>query len=151
VKLFDALQLELTSQYGAPGETGGGNHPKIPHNGVFRFAIWRLKRKLLFLAVARELPYQISIGSDSIDYESRRLVKRPLSVRESCRQPAEVAQTAGLNCLFFVTAIASTATSLLDHLAALLPLVRTVFGRSLQQAAESAEVSTPMLGSESAS
>ena len=28
--------------------------------------------------------------------------------RDSCRQPAEVAQTAGLNCLFFVRAVAST-------------------------------------------
>ena len=31
------------------------------------------------------------------------------SVRELCCQPAEVAQTAGLDCLFFVTAVASTA------------------------------------------
>jgi len=33
----------------------------------------------------------------------------PFSVRKSCRQSAEVTQTAGLNCLFFVLAVASTA------------------------------------------
>ena len=37
--------------------------------------------------------------------------KRPIDARESCRQPAEVAQTAGLNCLFFVRSVASTAVS----------------------------------------
>jgi len=46
----------------------------------------------------------------------------------------------------FETAVASTSASWLIFVAAVFQNFRTVFGRSVQQAAESAEVSTPPAG-----
>ena len=65
-------------------------------------------------------------------------------------QAASVSLTAGDLDSAKLHAVASTASSLLDHLAALFPLFRTVFGRSVQLAAN-LQLSTSMHGSESAS
>jgi hypothetical protein len=63
---FKSAKAELAKTFGKPVRTGVDDHENIPLNGVFRFAIWQVQAKLLWLAAAhedRELPYVLILGT----------------------------------------------------------------------------------------
>jgi len=51
---FDDVSAELSVQYGDPAYAGDVDTDAIPLNGVFRYAIWNVEGKHLFLAAAHE-------------------------------------------------------------------------------------------------
>ena len=51
---FDRVQKELASAFGPPGRTGSEDNDVIPLNGVFRFSIWEIEGKSLFVAASHE-------------------------------------------------------------------------------------------------
>ena len=60
------VQAELTSHYGAPMRAGTEDDEVIPLSGVFRFAIWNLEEKHLFVAAHHEdrgLPVVLVLGT----------------------------------------------------------------------------------------
>ena len=64
-KQFKEALDELIAVYGKPAETGEDDREFIPLGGVFHYAIWIVKNRKLFLAVAhedRELPLWIKVG-----------------------------------------------------------------------------------------
>jgi len=62
---FERVQTELTKQYGSPSRTGQTDDNLIPLNGVFRFAVWPVGDRQLFLAAAHEdrgIPILLILG-----------------------------------------------------------------------------------------
>lgn len=62
----ESTQVELTRQYGAPTRTGTEDDELIPLNGVFRFAVWSVGEKHLFIAAHHEdrgLPIVLVLGT----------------------------------------------------------------------------------------
>jgi hypothetical protein len=62
---FEHVKSELSSVYGEPLRTGADHDDDIPLCGVFRFAIWSIESRLLYVAVAhedRECPILLMIG-----------------------------------------------------------------------------------------
>jgi hypothetical protein len=50
----DRLKEELSGTYGKPLRTGSADTPLVPLNGVFRYAVWRVGAKRLYVAASRE-------------------------------------------------------------------------------------------------
>lgn len=50
----DRVQVELSKKYGPPLRTGEEDDDEIPLNGVFRFAVWQVGEKQLFVAAHHE-------------------------------------------------------------------------------------------------
>ena len=66
VKRLQAVQKELSAEFGAPAETGDEDHDRIPVNGVIQYALWKVKGKELYLAASHEdveLPYALVLGT----------------------------------------------------------------------------------------
>lgn len=66
IKRLKAIQTKLTAEFGAPAETGDDDHDRIPVNGVFQYALWKVKGKELYLAASHEdveLPYALVLGT----------------------------------------------------------------------------------------
>ena len=62
---FDRVVATLSEKYGAPARTGEEDDDVVELNGVFRFAVWPVGRKLLYAAAAhedRELPMLLMSG-----------------------------------------------------------------------------------------
>lgn len=62
---YGESQEELIAVYGDPIKTGDNDHSMIPLSGVFRYAIWDLGSRKLFLALAhedRETPLWLKLG-----------------------------------------------------------------------------------------
>ena len=56
---------KLAKEFGEPAERGNDQHPSIPVNGVFRYALWLDGRKTLYLAASHEdigLPCVLTLG-----------------------------------------------------------------------------------------
>ena len=51
---FDQVEAALIKQYGTPSRSGKEEDELIPLNGVFRFAIWCVGDKQVFVAAAHE-------------------------------------------------------------------------------------------------
>jgi len=49
-----AIQAELSREYGAPSSKGKADSDGIPLNGVFDYAIWQVADKQLFVAAHHE-------------------------------------------------------------------------------------------------
>ncbi|MDR2880543.1 MAG: hypothetical protein LBV29_01390 [Azoarcus sp.] len=67
---FARVQAELAAQYGAPARTGEEDDDLIPLNGVFRFAIWLVGDRQLFVAAAHEdrgVPILLMLGTADED------------------------------------------------------------------------------------
>jgi hypothetical protein len=63
---FDRVEAALSKQYGKPSRTGKEDDEVIPLNGVFRFSIWPVADKQLFLAAAHEdrgIPILLMLGT----------------------------------------------------------------------------------------
>ena len=63
---FDRAQAALSKKYGRPMQVGKDNDDAIPLNGVFRFAIWKIEDKQLYLAAAHEdrgVPIILMLGT----------------------------------------------------------------------------------------
>ena len=63
---FDRAQAALSKKYGQPTQVGKDNDDAIPLNGVFRFAIWAIEDKQLYLAAAHEdrgVPIILMLGT----------------------------------------------------------------------------------------
>jgi hypothetical protein len=63
---FDRAQAALSKKYGQPSRVGKDNDDAIPLNGVFRFAVWAIEDKQLFLAAAHEdrgVPVILMLGT----------------------------------------------------------------------------------------
>jgi hypothetical protein len=66
IRRLKAIQKRLAAQFGSPVETGADDQSRVPLNGVFRYAIWNVSARQLFLAAHhedRELPYAIVLGT----------------------------------------------------------------------------------------
>jgi hypothetical protein len=50
----EGIQAELAKSYGPPARTGKKDDRLIPLNGVFRFAIWKVAGRQLFVAAHHE-------------------------------------------------------------------------------------------------
>jgi hypothetical protein len=60
------LQEMLNQEFGQPSEVGKSQHPLIPCNGVFDYALWTTTKKNLYLAAVHEdteLPVQLILGT----------------------------------------------------------------------------------------
>ena len=56
---------KLEKEFGEPAERGNDQHPDIPVNGVFRYALWREGGKTLYVAASHEdigLPCVLTLG-----------------------------------------------------------------------------------------
>lgn len=56
---------QLEKEFGEPAERGTDQHPDIPVNGVFRYALWREGGKTLYVAASHEdigLPCVLTLG-----------------------------------------------------------------------------------------
>ena len=63
---FDRIELSLSKKYGKPSRVGKEDDESILLNGVFRFAIWDVADKQLFLAAAHEdrgVPILLMLGT----------------------------------------------------------------------------------------
>lgn len=63
---FERVQSELAAEFGAPTRTGDDDDDVISLSGVFRFAIWQVDGKSLFVAAAhedRDLPVILILGT----------------------------------------------------------------------------------------
>ena len=63
---FDGVEAMLSKPYGKPSRTGKEEDEVIALNGVFRFAIWPVGGKQLFLAAAHEdrgIPILLMLGT----------------------------------------------------------------------------------------
>jgi hypothetical protein len=66
VKKVKAYQKELTKEFGEPYATGTTEHRDVPCNGVLQFAVWKIRRKRLYLAGCHEdvgLSVEVAIGT----------------------------------------------------------------------------------------
>jgi|SRR5579862_3674582 hypothetical protein len=62
----ESAQAELSRHYGDPARTGTEDDELIPLNGVFRFAIWSVEGKHLFIAAHHEdrgVPIVLALGT----------------------------------------------------------------------------------------
>ena len=50
----DRLKAELSKTYGKPLRAGSSTTRLVPLNGVFRYAVWKVGKRHLFIAAARE-------------------------------------------------------------------------------------------------
>ena len=50
----DRLKDELSREYGKPLRAGSADTRLVPLNGVFRYAVWRVGGKRLYVAASRE-------------------------------------------------------------------------------------------------
>ena len=60
------VQAELSELYGKPKRTGKDDDEDIPLNGVFRFAVWNVKGRKLWVAAAheeRDVPIMLMVGT----------------------------------------------------------------------------------------
>lgn len=67
---FDRVEAELSKRYGKPSRTGKEDDEIIPLNGVFRFAVWPVGDKQLFVAAAHEdrgVPILLMLGTADED------------------------------------------------------------------------------------
>lgn len=63
---FDDSCAELRLAFGPPTRTGSSDNESIPMSGVFRFAIWEIEGRQLFIAAAhedRECPFLLLLGT----------------------------------------------------------------------------------------
>ena len=63
---FDGVQSELVRAYGEPSRVGTEDDEAIPLNGVFRFAIWNIDGRQIFVAAAHEdrgVPILLMLGT----------------------------------------------------------------------------------------
>ena len=70
VTAFDEAVFELSVQYGEPSRTGDIDEPLVPLNGVFRFALWTVEGKQLFVTAAHEdrgFPIVLMLGTAAND------------------------------------------------------------------------------------
>jgi hypothetical protein len=88
---LDVAQTELSSLFGPPRRVGNADDGLIPLWGVFRFAIWQIGVRLLYLAAQREdedSPPHLMIGatgSASFRYTLSREVSGEYSNKHGCR------------------------------------------------------------------
>ena len=62
----ESAQTELSKEYGPPSRTGKTDTKIIPLNGVFRYAIWQVADKQLFVAAHHEdrgIPIVLWLGT----------------------------------------------------------------------------------------
>jgi hypothetical protein len=62
---FDRAVTALSKKYGKPSRTGKEDDEAIPLNGVFRFAVWSVGEKQMFVAAAHEdrgVPILLMLG-----------------------------------------------------------------------------------------
>lgn len=62
---LNTYEKALTKKYGPPGNAGPNEHRDLAINGVLRHVIWKVRRKLLYLALSHEeieLPWVIYLG-----------------------------------------------------------------------------------------
>src|SRR5262249_2797943 len=62
----EGVQAELTKEYGPPFRKGKSDNKVIPLNGVFRYAIWQVAKKQLFVAAHHEdrgIPIVLWLGT----------------------------------------------------------------------------------------
>ena len=62
----DRIRGELSAVYGKPVRTGKSDHPAVPLNGVFRYALWDVDGLPLFVAAHHEdrgVPIILWIGA----------------------------------------------------------------------------------------
>ena len=62
----EAVQAGLSKEFGAPFRKGKSNSRMIPLNGVFRYAIWQVGDKHLFVAAHHEdrgIPIMMWLGT----------------------------------------------------------------------------------------
>jgi hypothetical protein len=67
---FDRVVTALSKECGKPSRKGKEDDEIIPLNGVFRFAIWSVDDKLLFVAAAHEdrgVPILLMLGTTDDD------------------------------------------------------------------------------------
>jgi hypothetical protein len=65
---FEQSAAELVGTFGRPQREGADDDDIIPLNGVFRFAVWDVEGRALYLAAShedRELPYLLMVGVES--------------------------------------------------------------------------------------
>ena len=65
---LDRAQSELSSSYGEPYRTGAEDDEVIPLGGVFKFAVWEIEGRILFVVAAhedRECPILLILGTAS--------------------------------------------------------------------------------------
>lgn len=65
-KQFDKAVATLTKEYGKPARTGQKDDKAIPLNGVFRYAIWKVGKRELYVAAAHEdteVPIILMLGT----------------------------------------------------------------------------------------
>ncbi len=63
---FDRAVTALSKKYGKPSRTGEEDDDAIPLNGIFRFALWSVDDKQLYLAAAHEdrgVPILLMLGT----------------------------------------------------------------------------------------
>jgi len=63
---YERVQTDLTKQYGSPSRTGQTHDALIPLNGVFRFAVWPVADRQVFVAAAHEdrgVPILLVLGT----------------------------------------------------------------------------------------
>ena len=51
---LEGVQAELSKEYGPPSRKGKSDNTTVPLNGVFRYAIWQVAGKQLFVAAHHE-------------------------------------------------------------------------------------------------
>jgi hypothetical protein len=64
----EGVQVELAKLYGPPTRTGKKDDKLIPLNGIFRFAIWKVAGRQLFVAAHHEdrgIPIVLWLGTVS--------------------------------------------------------------------------------------
>lgn len=67
---FDRAVTALSENYGKPTRTGEEDDDVIPLNGVFRFAVWSVGDRQLFVASAHEdrgVPILLMLGTADAD------------------------------------------------------------------------------------
>jgi len=63
-----SMQSELSASFGEPSRAGTDDDQDIPLCGVFRFAVWRIEGRALYVAAAhedRECPILLMLGITS--------------------------------------------------------------------------------------
>lgn len=69
---LDRVQTQLTKKYGPPTRIGETDDDIIPLNGVFRFAVWEIGIKALFIAASHEdrgVPILLVLGTPEADFD----------------------------------------------------------------------------------
>jgi hypothetical protein len=66
---YERARVELAAIYGEPSREGTDNDEVIPLNGVFRYSVWQIDGKSLFVAAAHEdrgCPILLMLGTVSL-------------------------------------------------------------------------------------